>query len=185
MRSWPQINGVLSMGLARRRWRTGRGGSRHCDHGHGHGHGRCRPRSRQAGATLIVGLVLLLVLTVLGVSGMNTVTTEITMAGNTQFQEDAFQMAENGIDIAIATRAFTTVGPTTIAWVGDPAISSDRQAVTTFVATTPVPDLAFSMGTSLGAVQALHFDVVSVGRGSRNATSTHHQGFYVVGPDGP
>ena len=33
-------------------------------------------RKSQRGATLIVGLVLLLVLTVLGVSGMNTATTQ-------------------------------------------------------------------------------------------------------------
>ena len=56
-------------------------------------------RRRQTGATLIVGLVLLLVLTVVGVSGMNTATMEITMAANTQFQQDAFQLAEDGIDI--------------------------------------------------------------------------------------
>ena len=53
------------------------------------------PRRRQAGATLIVGLVLLLVLTVVGVSGMNMATMEITMAGNTQFRQDAFQAAED------------------------------------------------------------------------------------------
>ena len=65
-------------------------------------------RARQTGATLIVGLVLLLVLTVLGVSGMNTATMEVTMAGNLQFQQDAFQMAEDGIDIALAQRSYTT-----------------------------------------------------------------------------
>ena len=35
---------------------------------------RTAPRSAQTGATLIVGLVLLLVLTVVGISGMNTAT---------------------------------------------------------------------------------------------------------------
>jgi hypothetical protein len=141
-----------------------------------------RSRSRQTGATLIVGLVLLLVLTVLGVSGMRTATMEVTMAANTQFQQDAFQMAEDGIDVAIARRNFTTVTPAVIAWLNDPA--RDRQSVTTFRTTTPVPDLAFSMGTSTGTVQAFHFDVVSVGRASRNATDTHTQSFYIVGPGG-
>jgi type IV pilus assembly protein PilX len=140
-------------------------------------------RSRQTGATLVVGLVLLLVLTVLGVSGMNTATMEITMAGNTQYREDAFQMAEDGIDIVLATRDFSTVAPTTVPWLNDPAY--DRQAVTTFAIATPVPDIAFSMGTSAGTIQAYHFDIVSVGRGSRNATATHNQSFYVVGPGGP
>jgi type IV pilus assembly protein PilX len=141
------------------------------------------PHSRQTGATLVVGLVLLLVLTILGVSGMNTAKMEITMAANTQYQQDAFQMAEDGIDIVLATRNFTTVAPTIVPWLNN--ASYDRQSVTTFAATTPVPDIAFSMGTSAGTVQAFHFDIVSVGRGSRNATSTHNQSFYIVGPGGP
>ena len=61
-------------------------------------------RAPQTGATLIVGLVLLLVLTVLGVSGMNTATMEITMAANTQFHQDAFQMTEDAIDIVLGNR---------------------------------------------------------------------------------
>ncbi|HLF09945.1 MAG TPA: PilX N-terminal domain-containing pilus assembly protein [Gammaproteobacteria bacterium] len=140
-------------------------------------------RSAQTGATLVVGLVLLLVLTVLGVSGMNTATMEITMAGNTQFQQDAFQMAEDGIDVAIAQRNFNTLAPSVVAWVNNPAY--DRQSVTTFQMNTPVPDLGFSMGVSTGSVQAFHFDVISVGRATRNATATHNQSFYVVGPGSP
>ena len=61
-------------------------------------------------------------------------------------------------------------------WTGNP--DYDRQSITIFVTTTPVPDRAFSMGTSTGSVQAFHFDIVSVGRGPRNATSTHNQSFY-------
>lgn len=141
------------------------------------------PRATQTGATLVVGLVLLLVLTVLGVSGMNTATMEVAMAGNAQFQQDAFQMAETGIDLAIATRNYTTVGSTVVDWTGDPA--RDRRAEMTFSGNTPVPDLAFSMGVGTGGVQAFHFDVVATGRGSRNATSTHTQSFYIVGPGTP
>ena len=53
---------------------------------------------RQGGAILVVGLVLLLVLLVLGISTMNTASLELSMAGNDQFQENAFQMAETGIE---------------------------------------------------------------------------------------
>jgi hypothetical protein len=130
-------------------------------------------RSRQTGATLIVGLVLLLVLTVLGVSGMNTATMQVTMAGNMQFQQDAFQMAEDGIDIAIGTLDYTTDEDRTVPWLGDPDI--DRSAVTRYQMNTLAP------GFSGGAVEAFHFDTTSVGRGPRNGTSTHTQSFYVVG----
>ena len=140
------------------------------------------PRSWQTGATLVVGLILLLVLTVVGVSGMNTATMEVTMAGNSQFQNDAFQMAEDGIDTVLARRSFTTAGTTTLAPTGD--VDYVRPAVTRFVTTTPVPDAAFSLGVSTGSVQAFHFDIVSVGKGPRNASSTHTQSFYQAGPGG-
>ena len=139
---------------------------------------------RQSGAALIVGLVLMLVLTILGISGMNTATLELTMASNSQSQQAAFQAAETGIDIPMATGAFTTVAPTALPLtaLGDGSYST--RSVTTCTATTPVPDIAFSMGTGSGTVQAFHFDIVSVGTGPRNASSTHNQSFYVVGPGG-
>ncbi len=136
-------------------------------------------RRKQAGATLVVGLVLLLALTILGVSGLNTATLEVTMASNTQFHQDAFQAAETGIDVPLGLRNYTTVAP-----VQTVAPDNSYESVTTFMETTPVPDIAFSMGTSSGSVQAFHFDIRSVGRGPRNATSTHTQSFYVVGPGG-
>ena len=57
---------------------------------------------KQKGAALVVGMVLLLVLTLLAVSGMNTASTELIMAGNEQYQENAFQAAEIGIEQAMA-----------------------------------------------------------------------------------
>ena len=105
------------------------------------------PRSAETGATLIVGLILLLVLTVLGVSGMNTATMEIAMAANTQFQEDAFQLAEDGIEIAIGTRAYATDAPRTVDWLQAGA-APDRRAVTTYRMNTPAPGSSVESATS-------------------------------------
>jgi len=133
------------------------------------------PRARQAGATLIVGLVLLLVLTVVGVSGMNMATMEITMAGNTQFQQDAFQAAEDAIDIAIGRRDYTTGDvPRTVPALGDP--DYDRWSETSYLCSTPVPRGGFSFDE----FAAFHFETVASGRGPRGAPATHVQGFYVV-----
>jgi type IV pilus assembly protein PilX len=121
-----------------------------------------------------VGLVLLLVLTVVGVSGMNTATMEITMAANTQFQQDAFQLAEDGIETAIGTRAYATDAARTIDWLNG-GVAPDRRAVTTYRMNTPAP------GSSVGELEAFHFDTTSVGRGPRNAVSQHTQSFYVIG----
>jgi len=53
---------------------------------------------REQGAALVTSLILLLVLTVLGVSTMSTATMEMRMAANNQFHENAFQLAETGLD---------------------------------------------------------------------------------------
>jgi len=140
------------------------------------------PRARQSGATLIVGLILLLVLTVLGVSGMSTARMEVRMAGNAQFRQDAFQQAESGIDLGIASGSYnTTATASTIDWLG---AEYDRKVVTTFEAATPLSSVAFSMGNAAGggSVSAYHFEVEAEGKAPRNATSTHRQGFYVLGP---
>lgn len=140
------------------------------------------PPLRERGAALVVALILMLVMTVLGVSGMSTATLELTMAGNAQNQQDAFQAAETGIDIAISQSNFATgtVSVVPVTTVG----AGETEAVTRFQQATPVPDAAFSIGVGVGSVQAFHFDVTSVGRGPRGATSTHFQSFYVVGPGG-
>ncbi len=157
------------------------------------------PRSDQRGAVLITGLILLMVLTVLGISGMNTATLELVMAGNTQYHQQAFQAAETGIDISIAQRNFNTAGPAILAPtpLGDTITTGGMggmgstttaayhtEAVSTFMENTPVPNDAFSMGVSTGSVQAFHFDIVAIGRGPGNAVSTHNQSFYIVGPGG-
>ncbi len=140
------------------------------------------PRGQQ-GAALVVGLIMLLVLTVLAVSGMNTSTLELTMASNVQYHQNAFQAAETGIDIAIDRRNFTTVAPAVLP--ATPLGGAEyTQSVTTFQTNTPVPDRAFSMGEDSGAISAFHFDIVAVGTSARNATSTNNQSFYVVGPGG-
>ncbi len=145
-------------------------------------------RAKQRGAVLVLALVLLMILTVLGISGMTTATLELTMAGNAQFYQQAFQAAETGIAIAIARGDFdAAIGGTGIVLppttLGDG--SSSVQAVTTFQMATPIPDRAFSLGIGAdGTVQAYHFDVVAEGSGPRNATSTHTQSFYIVGPAG-
>jgi hypothetical protein len=130
--------------------------------------------AKQHGAALVVGLVLMLVLTVLGISGMNTATLELVMASNNQSQQLAFQAAETGIDLAVGSNVHPPTGITPFA--SGPARSQMR-----CVEITDVPGRAFSRGVAGGSVIAYHFDVVAVGTGPRNAVATHTQGFYVPG----
>jgi type IV pilus assembly protein PilX len=146
-------------------------------------------RHAQRGATLIVGLVLLLVLSVLAVSTMGGATFGLTMVGNAQYSENAFQMAETGVDLSIAAGGFTSApGGTAIAQT---AVADDNalaigtyQANTLFQETTPPPRGGFSIGSGSSSFDACHFQTVAVGTSARNASSQHTQEFYVICPGG-
>jgi len=144
--------------------------------------------NRQNGAALVVGLVLLVVVTVLAVSGMNTATTELAIARNNQNYENAFQAAEAGLEQALAQGIFfPTVNVNLVQNINaNDAVTSVIQ----FEDYTPtVPDRAYSMG---GGVGAYHFIVTSTAQSKRegtagnvtdrDASAIHTQAFYTVGP---
>ncbi len=147
-------------------------------------------RKRQQGAVLIVGLLLLVVITILAVSGMNTATTELAMARNDQTYENAFQAAETGLENALALEIFSTAGPVVIT---PPTTTYEVVTATiNFEDSTLVPDKAFSLGAGSG-VAAYHFLATSRAEyrmdpgnvTDRDATAVHTQAFYKVGPSSP
>jgi len=141
---------------------------------------------RQHGAALVVGMILLLVLTLLAVSGMNTASTELIMAGNEQYQENAFQSAEMGIEQGMLNGKFnpSTVsepintvlvsGTTNDHYVGaitpQPAVNSPQQAM---------------WGNRWDSFSTFHFLVQTTGTSDRGATTTHQQGMFVISPFDP
>ena len=142
----------------------------------------------QQGAALVVGLILLMVITILSISGMNTATTELAMARNDQNYENAFQAAETGLEQALGQGAFNTLAGSTVTI----AINTHDEVTATiaFEEWTLVPDKAFSLGSGSG-IAAHHFLATSTGTSSRAPGSTtdrdsaavHTQAFYVVGPE--
>lgn len=56
---------------------------------------------QQQGTALIVGLVVLLVMTMLGVASMGSMTTELRIANNTQTHQVAFQAAASAIQAVL------------------------------------------------------------------------------------
>ena len=147
------------------------------------------PIKQQQGAALVVGLILLVVITVLAISGMNTATTELAMARNDQNYENAFQAAESGIEQALSTGQFDTATSSSVTYT-----ISTHESVTTsvdFEDSSPVPDKAFSL--SGNKVSAYHFLATSQAVSKRapgsttdrDSTSTNTQAFYIVGPETP
>ena len=64
--------------------------------------------TKQQGTALVIGLLLLLVLTILAISGMTTASLEMLMAGNEQYQERAFQAADSAVERAIVAGVYNT-----------------------------------------------------------------------------
>ena len=141
---------------------------------------------KQQGAALVVGLILLVVVTVLAISGMNTATTELAMARNDQNFENAFQAAENGLERALSQPQFDPSVGVTIT----ETLTSNETMTIIFEDDSPVPDKAYSLGSK---VSALHFIAEAQAVSSRtpgtptdrDSKATHSQAFYVVGPQDP
>ncbi len=72
---------------------------------------------RQQGMALIMALVILLILTILGITAMNTSTLQLLMTGNSQYQtvalntaEDVIREAEKKVDQIVATKTLPASG---------------------------------------------------------------------------
>lgn len=151
-----------------------------------------RLSNKQNGAALVVGLILLVVVTVLAVSGMNTATTELAMARNDQNFENAFQAAETGLEQALSQGSFNTLANVNL--VSNPTANEEVNSLIEFEDATLVPDRAFSLGVGSG-ISAYHFLATATaesmregtagGATDRDASAIHTQSFYVVGPESP
>jgi type IV pilus assembly protein PilX len=141
-------------------------------------HRKLRLRRRQRGAALVVGMILLLVLTVLAISGMNTASLELQMAGNAQYGQNAFQAAETGIERAMRVGTYNTAATAPLDSPSDHFKTMTRYNLENGM--TDIPEGGYSMGVGTG-FKAYHFDITSTGDGARGAASTHTQSFYIKG----
>ena len=144
-------------------------------------------RSRQQGAALVIGLILLLVLTLLAVSGMNTATLELQMAGNNQFSQSSFQAAETGIETTIQSGNFATNLDFDSGLVTVPNSTETYEATMSFNednGVSPDPNGGSSIGEGGIGFNAYHFDILSTGNANRGATTSNTQSFYIIGPGG-
>ncbi len=142
---------------------------------------RMSPIPSQRGAALVVGLILLLVITLLAISGMSTASLELQMAGNAQYGQNAFQAAETGIEQAMLSGSYDTENTTT-----KDSTDLKFKSVTTYNkenGRTEIPEGGYSMGVGKG-FKAYHFDITSTGESARGARATHVQSFYIKGQAG-
>ncbi len=148
---------------------------------------------QERGAALVVGLILLVVVTVLAISGMNTATTELAMARNDQNNENAFQAAETGVENSLAQRTWYTASNVVVGPINIGAHETVTSVISFQGDTSALSgDRAFSLGGGAG-IREYHFRSVAdaesnriaggSGTTERDASAQHTQGFYVIGPE--
>jgi Tfp pilus assembly protein PilX len=68
-------------------------------------------RSKQNGSTLLVGMIMLILLTLIAVSAIESTMSSVQMVGNAQFREEATAAAQQAVENVISSTAFTTSTP--------------------------------------------------------------------------
>ena len=135
----------------------------------------------QNGAALITALVMLVILTMLGLSSMSTNTMEERMSANSQEINRAFQTAESGLDQAyVNVDGFslnkTVANPNTYSSNVGAYNAKLTYAIGFRQQTPPKRGSGWDSNYSL-----YHFDMTSTGTTDSGATTTIHAGSYQVG----
>lgn len=156
--------------------------------------------SRERGAVLIIGLMLLLVMTLIGVTAMQSTTLDEKISANTQYKMLTYQASETGLlqawehdDLGLRTFPIASVGsasvtldasstpalPVSSLQTGVNGASAQISVVETFVGSEFNPIVP---GYSLGAGHnGLYFDVDSTATiDGASARSTHRRGAVVI-----
>lgn len=140
-------------------------------------------RRTSRGASLVVGLILLSLVTLLGLAGASTAHVEQQLAQNEQFRENAASAASAGIEIAIS-RIVTTATP-----AAAPASIRDVVPGTTDRFETTTRFVGFELALPQVAGEPLagaHFEIMSTGYSARRAVDRQRANVMlaVSSPDG-
>ncbi len=126
-----------------------------------------------------MSLVILMILTLLGITAMSTSSLQEKMSGNAQETTRAFEAAESGLNQALNTSgALSLSGSTTNNFSYDSGKSGSATVVTSFVQYTS-PKRGSGYGSSF---QAANFDQSSTGTTTVGAKAIVHQGVAQIVP---
>lgn len=142
---------------------------------------------KQKGAVLIMSMLMLLVMTLIGITTMNTATLEEKMSANSMNINISLQASESAVDAALADTnnlvlALNSTIPVSVTTsLGVSGVTS--VATIRFLGSTIAP--GFSFGNNQGTFSTYQFEAVGTGSvPAANATSVTVQGIYRIGPGG-
>ena len=133
----------------------------------------------QQGAVLAVSLIILLVLTILGITAMRSVSMEEKMASNAMSRNTAFSASESATISARGSMATVANMESALSVTVNTTVSST--AVVTFRQLTNAPNNSVVIGSNLR--KSYNFDISSTGRlDAANARTVTQEGIYIVRP---
>jgi Tfp pilus assembly protein PilV len=136
----------------------------------------------QSGAVLIVAMIILVVLTLLGITAMNTSSLQEKIASNTQEQVHAFQAAETGLNQAFADNLAYDISSTYTGGAAPTAFAGSADSASyapTFLGFSPPPPGSLYSATSF---QAAHFNFRATGTSATNLSVVLNGGAYQKAP---
>lgn len=126
----------------------------------------------ERGTALVMALLILLILTVLGITAMNTSTLEERMAGNTQEATRAFEAAESGINAHLASPNLNLTDTTPVNYTFASGQSGKADVNTKFLGySEPLRGSGFATSDTMA-----NFEVIGTGTTMTGAKSAVHQG---------
>ncbi len=141
---------------------------------------------KQSGSVLIISLILMLVLTIIGVTAMSSATMEEKMAANTMNYNITFHASESAVENAlddtnVLVQAITTSAPVDVPIdMGDSSITSNAKI--TYLGSGIA--LGFSIGQNASAFSSYRFDATgTASRANVGASVSTSQGVRRIGPN--
>ncbi len=143
---------------------------------------------KQSGAVLMTALVLLVIMTMLGLTSMTTSTLEEKMAANSQDINRAFQTAESGLEMVFSDEnAFNTSNTTASDGTANDLYTPSATTVGSYSASVSYNAVMLQMArpprnSGWDSSNAFyHFDLNATSSTASGSTSTVHGGAYQIG----
>ena len=138
----------------------------------------------ERGTALIMSLVILMILTILGITAMSTASLEEKMSGNTQESTRAFEAAESGLNDAMNTAGgldlnTSNTAPKTLSPFSYDSGKSGSAIVTTWFVQFSPPKRGSGYGSNFDAA---NFEQASTGTTTVGAKAVVHQGVAQIVP---
>jgi type IV pilus assembly protein PilX len=135
----------------------------------------CHLPKRQRGMVLVLSLVLLVVMTLIGISSMNGANMELRAVANAQQHHKAFSAGQSLLEYAISGNAVTTAGTAIDYQTQDAIVQTVEETLNSVISTASIVygGCSVGIGSSLEEGKGINFNFYEIsGIGQNNLAAT-------------